>query len=188
MAFQPLLLTMRATSDLYSPVTINFSSLIPKMLISTLAILHLTTWNLPWFMDLTFQVPMQYFFLQHQPLLSSPDTSTTGSCFPFGSASSFFFWSYSLLSSSSILDTYHPGGGPSYSVISYSLLIQFIGFLRQEYWTDLPFPSPVDYLLSKLSTMKVLRSSITSMILAVTLFPVFLSSTLFSLVIWFSHR
>ena len=40
-------------------------------------------------MDLTFQVPMQYCSLQHQTLLPSPVTSTTG-CFCFGSISSFF--------------------------------------------------------------------------------------------------
>ena len=37
-----------------------FSSLIPKMLTFTLAISCWTTSNLPWFMDLTFQIPMQY--------------------------------------------------------------------------------------------------------------------------------
>ena len=47
----------------------------------TLAISCLTTSNLPWFMDLTFQVPMQYCSLQHQTLLLSPVTSTTGYCF-----------------------------------------------------------------------------------------------------------
>ena len=36
------------------------------MLMFTLAICCLTTSNLPWFMDLTFQVPMQYCSLQHQ--------------------------------------------------------------------------------------------------------------------------
>ena len=41
-------------------------------------------------MDLTFQVPMQYFSLQHWTLLSSPITSTTGCCFCFVSVSSFF--------------------------------------------------------------------------------------------------
>src|SRR5574337_420814 len=41
-------------------------------------------------MDLTFQVPMQYCFLQHQTLLLSPVTSTTGYCFCFGSNPSFF--------------------------------------------------------------------------------------------------
>ena len=56
----------------------------------TLAIFCLTTSSLPWFMDLTFQVPMQYCSLQHQTLLPSPVTSTTGCCFCFGSFSSFF--------------------------------------------------------------------------------------------------
>ena len=54
----------------------------------TLAISCLTPSNLPWFMDLTFQAPVQYCSLQYQTLLSSPDTSTTGHCFLFGSASS----------------------------------------------------------------------------------------------------
>ena len=40
----------------------NFSSLIPKMLMLTFVISHLTTSNFPWFMDVTFQVPMQYYF------------------------------------------------------------------------------------------------------------------------------
>ena len=56
----------------------------------TLAISCLTTSNLPWFMDLTFQVPMQYRYLQYQYLIPSPDTFTTGCCFCFGSAFSFF--------------------------------------------------------------------------------------------------
>ena len=56
----------------------------------TLAIHCLTTSNLPWFMDLTFQVPMQYCSLQHQTLLLSPVTSTTGYCFCFCSIPSFF--------------------------------------------------------------------------------------------------
>ena len=38
-------------------------------------------------MALTFQVPMQYCFLQHWTLLPSPVTSTTGHCFRFGSMS-----------------------------------------------------------------------------------------------------
>ena len=56
----------------------------------TLAISCLTTSNLPWFMDLTFQVPMQYCSLQHWTFLLSPVTSTTGYCFCFGSIPSFF--------------------------------------------------------------------------------------------------
>ena len=39
----------------------------------------LTTSNLPWFMDLTFHVSMQYCSLEHWTLLPSPVTSTTPS-------------------------------------------------------------------------------------------------------------
>ena len=41
-------------------------------------------------MDLTFQVPMQYCSLQHQTLISSPVTSTTGCQFCFDSVCSLF--------------------------------------------------------------------------------------------------
>ena len=58
-----------------------------QVMVFTLAISCLTTSNLPWFMDLTFQVPMQNFSLQHQILLPSPVISTTGCCFHFGSVS-----------------------------------------------------------------------------------------------------
>ena len=51
---------------------------------------RLTTSNLPWFMHLTVRVHMQYCSLQHQTLLPSPVTSTTGHCFCFRSVSSFF--------------------------------------------------------------------------------------------------
>ena len=60
------------------------------MLMFTLATSCLTTSNLPWFMDLTFQVPMQYCSLQHQTLLLSPVSSTTGYSFCFDSIPSFF--------------------------------------------------------------------------------------------------
>ena len=57
----------------------------------TLAISCLTTSNLPWFMDLTFHVPMQHCFLEHQIVLPSPVTPpTSGCCFYFGSIPSFF--------------------------------------------------------------------------------------------------
>ena len=55
----------------------------------TLAISCLTTSNLPWVMDLTYQVSMQYCSLQHQTLFPSPVTSTTGYCFCFVSIPSF---------------------------------------------------------------------------------------------------
>ena len=60
------------------------------MSIFILAFSFLSTSNLSWFMDLTFQVPMQYCSLQHWTLLSPPDTSTTERRFHFSPASSFF--------------------------------------------------------------------------------------------------
>ena len=59
-----------------------------------LVISCLTTSRSPWFMDLTFQVPMHYCSLQHWTLLSPPDTSTAGHCFHFGSASEFLLELY----------------------------------------------------------------------------------------------
>ena len=106
----------------------------------TLTISCLITSNLPWFMDLTFPVPMQYCSLQHQTLLPSPVTSTPGCCFCFGSISLFFlelflhwspvaYWAPTDLGSSSI------------SILSFCLFILFVGFSRQEYWFVIPFSS-----------------------------------------------
>ena len=104
-------------------------------------------------MDLTFQVPMQYCSLQHWILLLSPVTSIAGFCFCFGFILSFFFlelflhwspvvyWAPTYLRSSSL------------SILSFCLFILFMGFSRQEYWSGLLFPSPVDHILSDLSTM-----------------------------------
>ena len=118
----------------------------------TLAISCLSTSNLPWSMDLTFQVPMQYCSLQHWTLAPSPITSATGCCLCFGSVSSFFLelflhWSSAAYWASTDL------GSSSFSVLSFFLFILFMGFSRQEYWSGLPFPSPVDHILSDLSTM-----------------------------------
>ena len=74
----------------------------------TPAISCLTTSNLPWFVDLTFQVPMQYCFLQHWTLLPSPVTSTIECCFCFGSVF-ILFGVISPLISSRILGIYWPG-------------------------------------------------------------------------------
>ena len=78
--------------------------------------------------------------------------STTGYCFCFGSIPSFFlelflhwcpvaYWAPTDLGSS------------SFSILSICLFILFMGFSRQEYRSGLPFPSPVDHILSDLSTM-----------------------------------
>ena len=97
------------------------------MLMFTLVISCLTTSNLPWFVDLTFQVPMQYCSLQHRTLLLSPVPSTNGFCFCFGSIPSFFqelflhwypvaYWAPTDLGSS------------SFSVLYFCLFILFMGF------------------------------------------------------------
>ena len=118
----------------------------------TLANSCLTTSNLPWFMDLTFQVPMQYCFLQHQILFPSPVTSTTGCCFCFGSGLFILSQVISSLFSSSIQAPTDPGNS-SFSVLTFCLFILFMGSTRQEYWSGFPFPSPVDHILSELSPM-----------------------------------
>ena len=103
-------------------------------------------------MDLTLQVPMQYCSLQHRSLLLSPVTFTAGYYFCFCSIPSFFlelflywspvaYWAPTDLKSS------------SFSILSFCLFILFMGFSRQECWSGLPFPSPVDHILSNLSTM-----------------------------------
>ena len=116
----------------------------------TLAISCLTTSNLPWFMDLTFQVLCSlysirlYFHLQSNPQL--------GVVFRFGSASSIFL---ELIVHSSPVE-YRAStdlGNSSFSVISFCLFILFMVFSRQEYWSGLPSPSPVDHILSELSTI-----------------------------------
>ena len=120
----------------------------------TLAISCLTISNLPWFMDLTFQVHLQCFSFQHWTLLLSLFTSTAGCCFCFGSLSSFFMelflhWSPVVHWAPTDLGM----GSSSFSVLSFCHFILFMGFSRPEYWSGLPFPFPVDHILSELSTM-----------------------------------
>ena len=119
----------------------------------TLAISCLTASNLHSFMDLTFQVPMQYCSLQHQTLLSPPDTSTTGHCFHFGAAFSDSFWSY--FSTHLLVAYWEPTnlGSSPFSVILFCLFMLFMRFSRQECWSGLPFPSPVDHVLSEIPTI-----------------------------------
>ena len=90
-----------------------------------LAIFCLTTSNLPWFMDLTLQVPMQCCSLQHQTLLPSPVISTTGHWFCFGSVSLFFLELF-FLSSPVAYWTSTELGNSSFSVLSFCLFILFM--------------------------------------------------------------
>ena len=106
----------------------------------TLAISCLTTSNLPRFMDLTFQVPMQYCSLQHQTLLLSPVTSTTGCCFCLGSILSFFlelFLHWSPVAYWAPTDL----GSSSFSILSFCLFILFIGFSRPDMNESVQFSS-----------------------------------------------
>ena len=110
----------------------------------TLAISCLTTSNLPWFMFLCnialYSIGL-YFHLQSNPQLGVV-----------------LLWLHlfilsgiiSPLFSSSILGTYWPGEFifQSHTFLPFHL---FIGFSRQEYWSGLPFLSPVDCILSELS-------------------------------------
>ena len=121
------------------------------------------TSNLPWFMDLTFQVPMQYCSYTIRPCLyhqSHPQLGVFCFCFflfcflffCFGSIPSFFlelFLHWSLVAYWAPTDL----GSSSFSVLSFCLFILFMGFSRQEYWSGLPLPSPVDHILSELPTM-----------------------------------
>ena len=113
----------------------------------TLAISCLTTSNLPWFIDLT-QVPMQYCSLLHRTYQSHPQLGVVFALAP----SLHSFWSYF----SSLLQQ-HTGNLPTWEFIFqcpvFLPFILFMGFSRQENWSGLPFPSSVDHVLGKLSTM-----------------------------------
>ena len=121
----------------------------------TLAISCLTASNLPWFMDPTFQVPMQYCSFQHWALLPSPVTSTAACWFCFGSVCSFF---PELFLHQSPIAYWTPTdlGSSSFSVLTFFFFIQFMGLSSQEYLSGLPFPFPGDHILSELSNMTCL--------------------------------
>ena len=119
------------------------------MLMFILTISCLTTSSFPWFMDLSFQVPIQCYSLQHQILLSSPLTVVSALAQPFHSGAignsppllPVAYWTPPHL------------GDSSFGVISFWPFILFVRFSQPVYWDDLPFPPPVDHLLSELSAM-----------------------------------
>ena len=101
-------------------------------------------------MDLTFQVPMQYCSFQHWTLLLSPVTSTAGCYFCFGSVSSFFL---ELLPHPSPVATTDLGSS-SFSIIHTFLPFHTIhGVLKARMLKWFASPSPVDHVLSGLSTV-----------------------------------
>ena len=72
--------------------------------------------------------------------------------------SSFFLELFSPVFSSSILETYEVPGEFIFQCHISLLFILFIGFSRQEFWSGLPFPSPVNDILSDLSIMPSILS------------------------------
>ena len=70
-------------------------------------------------------------------------------------ASSFFLELF-LCSSPTAYQTPSDLGGSSSGVIFFVFFIPFMKFLRREYWSGLPFPPPVDQVLSELLTMSCL--------------------------------
>ena len=104
-------------------------------------------------MDLTFQVLMQYCSLQHGTFLSPPDTSTTGHCFFFGSASSFLL---ELFLHSSPVAYWVPTdlGSSSFSVIFFFFPVHTVhGVLKARMISCFSSSSPVDHILSEFSTI-----------------------------------
>ena len=98
-------------------------------------------------MDLTFRVPMQCCSLQHQTLLLSPVTSTTGYCFCFGSFSSFFLELF--LPSSPVaywVGTYRPGKFifQCHIFLPYHTLYGVLVARILEWVLTLPDPEPSD--------------------------------------------
>ena len=114
------------------------------MSVFTLAISHLTASNLPWFMDLTFQVPMQYCSLQH-PLLLPPDTPTTECHFHFGPAASFFLELWVIAFHCSPVAYWTPSDLGRWGVrllVSYLLYFHTVhGVSQQEYCFAIPSSS-----------------------------------------------
>ena len=115
---------------------------IHKMSMFILAISCLTASSLLWIIYLRFQVPVQYCSPQHQTLLSSAVTSTTGHCFLFGFVCSFFL---ELFLQSSPVVGHLPTLRVHLQCHILCLFILFMGVWRQEYWSGLPFHFPVDH-------------------------------------------
>ena len=116
------------------------------MLIFTLAISCLTTSNLPWFMDLTFRSLCNIVLYSIGPCFyhqSHPQLGIIPSFF----LELFLHWSPVAYWAPTDL------GSSSFSILAFFLFMLFMGFSRLEYWSGLPLPSPVDHILSDLSTM-----------------------------------
>ena len=117
-----------------------------------LAFSYLTTSSFPRFIDLTFQVPMQYFYQQHRTFPSLPDMSAA-EC-PFGLSQPLHqLWSYLYLSSA--LPQQHVGCIPTRGAhlsASYFLAFCFCPW-GKDTGVACQFLLQVDRIYSELSTM-----------------------------------
>ena len=137
--------------ELNSPIPVHFSLLIPRMLMFTLAIsfdhFQFALIHGP-------NIPSSYAILLFTAsnLASVTTPIHNWVLFCFGSIPPFFlelFLHWSPVAYWAPTDL----GSSSFSILSFCLFILFMGFSRQEYWRGFPFPSPVDHILSDLSTM-----------------------------------
>ena len=103
----------------------SFSSPIPMMPVFTLVISCLTMSNLSWFMDLTFQILMQYYSIQHQTFLSPLDTYAVENLSCFGLTASLFLELLLIALFPYPVAYWKPSdlGGSSSGVISFCLFI-----------------------------------------------------------------
>ena len=117
------------------------------MLMFSLAISCMTISYLPWFMDLTFQVPMQYYFF---PVSNFTFTIRhIHRCVLFPLCPNCFILPGAIsncppLFPSSMLDTFWPGE----LILWYHIFLPFDTVCGVQ-----PFPSPVDHILSELFTV-----------------------------------
>ena len=128
------------------PILVHFSSLIPKMSIFTLTVSCMTwlihgptiqgSYAILFFTASDFTFTIRHI---HNRVLFLPWLSLF---IPSGAISPLF--------SSSILGNYRPGEFIFQRHIFLSFIL-FMGFSRQECLSGLPFPSPVDHILSELS-------------------------------------
>ena len=122
------------------------------MLIFILTISCLTTANLPWFMDLTFQVPMQCCSSQHQIYHQTHPQLSVISDFAQPLHSLWSYCSSPPLFPSSILDTFRPGGLIfwCHTILAFYRVHEVLTASILGWFAD---PPPVDHILSELSAM-----------------------------------
>ena len=142
------------SSGLNSPISVHFISLIPKMLIHSF---HLQFDQFQYTLIHGPNIPGSYAILLFTALDFTSITSHIHNWVLFLLWLHLFFLSgvSSPLITSSILGTYQLGEF-IFQCPFFCLFILFMGFSRQEYWSGLLFPSPMDHVLLELSTMTCL--------------------------------